>query len=112
MKQCSTYAGTAQPYLLAGNLRHSDGVHDVRFARQAAHSLVGLPCEVEGFLYYLGMLAVTRLQVGIYQMLVSRFHHTCVFLFSACHLLHNIRLNEVLYIIVHVCARSLLLYPG
>ena len=32
MKQCSTYAGTAQPYLLAGNLRHGDGVHDVRFA--------------------------------------------------------------------------------
>ena len=59
MEQSGTDAGAAQPYLFAGYLSHSYGMHDIGFARQSAHALMGLPGKVERLLYDLCVLAMT-----------------------------------------------------
>ena len=47
MQQCRADACRAQSHLLARYLCHGYRVHDIRFARQPAHTFMGLPCEIE-----------------------------------------------------------------
>ena len=75
-------AGAAQAYLLAGNLRHGDGVHDVWLAGKSADALVRFLCEVEGLVDDFGVLAVVRCQIGVYQMLIGFGNHPLIFHFT------------------------------
>ena len=58
MQQRGADAGAAQSDFLAGYLRHGYGVHDIRLARETAHSLVCLPRKVVGLLDDFDVLAV------------------------------------------------------
>ncbi len=65
VEQCRTDARRTETYLLRCNLCHGDGVHDIWFARQAAHTLMCLSCKVECFGDDIYLLAVARVQVGV-----------------------------------------------
>ncbi len=65
VEQGRTDARRAQPHLLAGYLRHGNGVHDVGLARQAAHTLVGLARKVERLGNDVYLLAVARMEVRV-----------------------------------------------
>ena len=89
VQQGGTDAGASQTNILAGNLCHGNGVHDVGFARESAHALVGLLCKVEGLVDDFCMLAVPRSQIGVHQFLVSLAYHPLVFLFPDAQFFHS-----------------------
>ena len=69
VKQCRADARRTKSHFLAGNLRHGDGMHDVRLARESSDSLVGLTREVEGRRDDFGLFSVVRRQIGVEQSL-------------------------------------------
>ena len=58
-------AGAAQTNLAAGNLRHGQRVHNIRFSREAPYALVCLACEVKSLVHQIHLLAVGRCQIGV-----------------------------------------------
>ena len=82
VQQCGADTGRAKAHFLACYLCHSDGMHDVRLAREPTHALVGLSCEVESFGDNLLFLAVRRGHIGFEQVLESLVHHLFFCLFS------------------------------
>ena len=47
VQQGCTDTRRAEPHLLADNLCHGDGVHDIGLAREASYAFMCLACEVE-----------------------------------------------------------------
>ena len=90
VQQGGTDARAAKPYLLAGYLRHGYGVHDIWLSRQPSHPLVCLLCKVEGLVYDVNVLAMSRHEVGLYQMLVRLVHHPLILLLFRCQLFHTL----------------------
>ena len=82
VEQCSTDARRTESHLLAGDLRHGDGVHDVWFARESAHAFMGLSGEVERFCDNVNLFPVAGVQVGIEQMVEGICYHFVVSLFT------------------------------
>ena len=78
VEQGRANAGGAQPDFAARNLCYGDGVHDVWFARQSAHTLVCLPGKVEGFGNEVHFLAVARSQIVVQQLLECAVNHLFV----------------------------------
>ena len=82
MEQGTANAGAAQSDFLTGYLSHGDGVHDVGFAREPPDPLVSLPRKVERLVDDLRMLAVSGVQIRIYEVLVRLVHHPLL----VCHI--------------------------
>ena len=89
MQQRRADAGAAEANLLARNLCHGDGVHDVGFAGETAHALMSLLGEVEGLVDDFGMLAVVGRQIRVYQVLIGLADHPLVFLFPKILFFHK-----------------------
>ena len=81
VEQRGADGGGAEADFAAGNLRHGDGVEDVRFARAAAHALVSLFGKVECFRDEVYLAAVVSGKVSVEQALKSCVDHLFVFLF-------------------------------
>ena len=69
VEQSGAYRGGAQPYLLAHDAGHGNGVEDVGLARTAADTLVGLFGKLECTLDNLDFLAVVGVEIAIEQFL-------------------------------------------
>ena len=83
VQQCGTYTRRTESHLLACYLRHGDGVHDIRFARQTPNTLVCLFGEIECLGDKVHLLAMSRLTVCIQQMLISTVDKQFVLLFQS-----------------------------
>ncbi len=81
VEQGGAYRCGAEPYLLAGDLRHSYWVEYVRLARTAAYSAVGFFREAEGALYDLHFLAVVAFEIALKHVLKLVFYQA-FFLFG------------------------------
>ncbi len=82
-------ACAAQADVLAGNLCHGNGVHDVWLARKSTDTLVRFLCEVEGLVDDFGVLAMVRCQIGVYQMLIGFGNHPFIFHFTKVNVFHS-----------------------
>ena len=76
-KSC-TYTRRTESHLLASYLRHCDGMHYIRFARQTPNTLVRLLGKVECLGDKIHLLAMSRLAVCVQQMLVCTIDHQFV----------------------------------
>ena len=89
MQQGSTNTGRTKSHFLAGYLCHSNGVHDIGFTRESAHTLMGLSCKVEGLGNNIHLLTVTRLLIAVQQMLERIIYQFLIGIFSSDLLIHN-----------------------
>ena len=90
VQQCRTYTRRTESHLLACYLRHGDGVHYIRFARQTPYTLVRLLGKVERLGDEIHLLAMSRLAVCVQQVLICIIYHQLVLLFKFFLLLvHN-----------------------
>ena len=71
-----------QAHFLAGDAGHGNGVHDIRYARQAADAFVRLASKIEGFGDDVHLFAVARSQINVEQLLEGRSDHQVVGSFS------------------------------
>ena len=82
--------GAAQADVLARNLRHGDGMHDVWLAGKSSDALVRFLCEVERLVDDFGVLAVVGCQVSVNQVLIRFGNHPLVFHLTKVNVLHSI----------------------
>ena len=78
VQQGRTDARCPESHLLTGNLGDGNGVHDIRFPRQPAHSFVCLPGKIECLGDDIHLLPVARGKIGVYQMLEGIVYHLLI----------------------------------
>ena len=78
VQECGADRGRPEPYFSAGDLRHGDGVQDIRLAGAAAHAFVRLLGKVESLGDEFHLAAVVSSEVRVEQMLESRLYHLLV----------------------------------
>ena len=79
VQECCAYAGATQSYLATNDLCHRQGVHNIWFARETAHSLMRLTCKFECFFYGSNLLAMWRCQIRFYEAIIGLLYHLVVF---------------------------------
>ena len=97
MEQRRAYRCRAEADLLAGNLGHGYGVHDIRLAGAAAHSLVRLLGKAVCTLDDLHLLAVIAAQVAIEHVGKGSFDHAVFFFRSRQVGIHRSRYFQIDY---------------
>ena len=82
MEQSGADARRTQSHLLAGNLRHSDRMHDIGLARQPSHAFMSLAGEVKRFGDDVHLLSMGRSEISVQQMLEGIIDHLVVSSFA------------------------------